>query len=87
MPDPFPGHPVKKKMINGRSSDFTDKHCLLPDSLISGFMAILTMRLTAAGTVQDFHLIPFHGHPPDAPLPQSRCKDTLFIRDNPHFTN
>ena len=62
MSDPFPGHPVKKKMINGRSSDFTDKHCLLPDSLISGFMAILTMRLTAAGTVQDFHLIPFHGH-------------------------
>lgn len=37
MPDPFPGHPVKKKMINGRSSDFTDKHCLLPDSIVSGF--------------------------------------------------
>lgn len=86
MPDPIPGNPVKKKIENGRSSDFTDKHSLLPDSLISGFMAILTMRFTAAGTVQDSHLIPFHGHPPDAPLPQSRCKDTLFIRDNAIFS-
>lgn len=79
MPDPIPGNPVKKKIENGRSSDFTDKHCLLPDTMVSGFMAILTMRFTAAGTVQDSHLIPFHGHPLDAPLPQSRCKDTLFI--------